>query len=146
MSKLTDVLQHWLQGEINSCVAGHQSRIDHLEQRIEALAHVIDCQSRLIEGQHEALKELYERVTSLETSNERSTAYLRVKAMLEPESMCADDLLKKICESEKWRDVLNDIYSDSAFVDAVNDAVTDRDLRSMVRAIINDLNFDVSVR
>jgi len=177
MSNLTDVLQHWLQGEINTCVAGHQSRIDHLEARVEALAHVIDRQAQLIEDQRAAFKELHKelhkglhpacmenffanleecaRVGSLqrllgsefnilhEAHNQLAN---KVQAMLVPETMCADALLDKVCNSENWSDAVAGCYTDSAFEEAVNDVVSGRELKQMVRDIVNDLRFDVSVR
>lgn len=38
MNNLTDVMQYWLQGQINDAVAGHSSRIAYLEDRISSLS------------------------------------------------------------------------------------------------------------
>jgi len=38
MNNLTDVMQYWLQGQINDAVAGHSSRIAYLEDRINSLS------------------------------------------------------------------------------------------------------------
>lgn len=46
MNALTDVLQVWLQGEINSAVDGHTSRISRLEDRIQTQ----DTQIKTLDG------------------------------------------------------------------------------------------------
>ena len=38
MNNLTDVMQYWLQGQINDAVAGHSCRITYLEDRISSLS------------------------------------------------------------------------------------------------------------
>ena len=39
---LTDVIQHWLQGQINDAVAGHSSRIDRLEKQLDDAKYIIE--------------------------------------------------------------------------------------------------------
>lgn len=73
MNNLTDVLQCWLQGQINDAVAGHSSRIAYLEGFVSSLSERLekgypnyaDLSSR-VERLNQLGSELLKRVTKLD--------------------------------------------------------------------------------
>lgn len=114
---LADLFRFWLQGQINAAVAGHASRIERLEERLQT--------------QDAAIKALAKHV----------------QAMLVPQTMCADDLLEKLRNAEEWLEVLTgDVLNSSAFTEAVNETVFDRTFDEKIKDCINDLRFEVTVR
>ena len=64
-----EVIQHWLQGQINDAVAGHSSRIDRLEQQLDDAKYIIE-RVKLVEAKASYLEKvnatLNERLMQLE--------------------------------------------------------------------------------
>lgn len=147
--------------------------LSNLCMRLDTLEEVVNRQAQLIEDQRDAFEVLHKglkpacmenflanleecsRVGSLqrllgsefnilhEAHNKLAS---KVQTMLVPETLCADDLLEKVCSSENWGEAVAECYREVAFEDAVNDVVSGKELKEMVKDIVNDLRFDVSVR
>lgn len=47
---LTDQFQAWIQAEINACVQGHDSRIERLDRRMEAMVTCLDVNNKKLES------------------------------------------------------------------------------------------------
>lgn len=120
---LFDLFQRWLQGEINAAVAGHASRIERLEERLQAQ----DTGLKTLQDAHLKLRD-------------------HVQAMLVPATMDADALLAKIRDAEDWEEALQDVLGTHAFAEAINEDVFDRTFDSKVKEAVQDLRFEVSVR
>lgn len=121
---LFDAFEVWLQGQINTAVAGHASRIERLEERLQTQ-----------DGYTKHLEETIDKLAK------------RVQAMLVPQTMDADTLLEKLRNAEEWLEVLTgDVLNSSAFTEAVNETVFDRTFDEKIKDCINDLRFEVTVR
>lgn len=117
---LFNTFEVWLQGRINTCVAGHASRIERLEERIEDLSRAVNVQAD------------------------------RVQKMLVPETMDADALLNKLRGAIDWVEAapMDELVGSSEFREAIREEVFEG--RALTEAVIeiiqDDIRFDVSVK
>lgn len=129
---LTDTLQHWLQGQINTAVDGHNSRLEylesnmthakHLEERIKSLelrCATLSDRLQAIEAQVTAAPfiQLYERLQNLEK------AY--------PDMATTKDLLKET--------------DPAVMVDKMH-SFLDRELNSKLQAYVRRCDIEEDVR
>lgn len=68
IKNLPDLIQFWLQGQVNDCVAGHLSRIERLEDRIQtqdaqikALSTKLEAFEAAAPAAHDYSAELFKR-------------------------------------------------------------------------------------
>lgn len=118
IKNLPDLIQFWLQGQVNDCVAGHLSRIERLEDRIQTQ-----------DAQIKALSTKLEVVT-----NPPSTHPEQFDASMERwvEYGNADVILRAMQNSTSWEDAVGSVYGTTAFDDAVKEAVGQMNLEIRV--------------
>lgn len=90
MNNLTDVMQYWLQGQINDAVAGHSCRITYLEECVSSFSERLE---KLEKSSPEALG----LSSHIEYLNEFNTEMLKRVDKLEkayPDMATTKDLLK----------------------------------------------------
>jgi hypothetical protein len=122
IKNLPDLIQFWLQGQVNDCVAGHLSRIERLEDRIQT-------QDAQIKALDQAVR-LYEPgPPTFGTDFDYS------------------ELLEQLCNHEDWDDAVGSVYGTDAFNEAVGEAMTNASsLEDAVKEIICDkVSFEVRV-
>ena len=133
MNNLTDVMQHWLQGQINDAVAGHTSRIAYLE----------DCNSALLR-----------RLEKLEAG---SPDFPGLSSHVEHMSELVGRLEKAYPDMATTKDLLKDtdpaVLTDKMheYIEQVVDGKLDGyarrgDLEDDVKAILDDLELSIKLR
>ena len=146
---LFDTIQHWLQDAVNDATAGYASRIERLEGRIQTQNDQINMLYQA--GQDTAVRVavLEARAAGLDDLHQAHAKLARdVYAMLVPQTMDADTLLQKLRGAENWHDaVADEVFGSPAFTTALDEEVFEgHKLDEAVKAVVNDLDFKVSVR
>jgi len=124
-NELFNIFEVWLQGQINTCVAGHASRISHLENLIQEQAAALKRAAEPIVNQDDELNVLRARVEDLSRA-------LNVQG----------ENLRKFNEEVDYDDIWYELQ------DRVKECVTDTfddNFDDAVKEIIKDLDFTVSV-
>lgn len=73
-NKLTDVLEYWIQGRINTCVMGMLDRIERLERERENADMVIREQARTIDQLRSQIQNIEDRMIEA-TPDERLSGF-----------------------------------------------------------------------
>lgn len=113
---LADVLQHWLQGQINTCTMGLFDRIEQLERERSDTDAIIRGHARMIEQLQSRLSELEDR--AVETAPDE--------------------------QLEGFTDRVRDVVAD--YIENNDSLVTMRAFDEMVEAFINESVFKIKVR
>lgn len=169
---LFDTFEIWLQGRINTCVGGLTSRLEYTEdcasgllQRIDALEKLAVDQAHEISMLHEVLNKLAERVqamlvpqtmdadallTKIRSSSDWAQALAEVTDMRAFDRALENAVGEAINQSRlvtmsDVTEVINDSFNDSGFADSVKDVMKD-DVEGIVKEVIGDMSFEVTVR
>jgi len=76
--KLTDAFQNYLQGEINTCVAGHDARIERLVSALDEISQLVEDQRAFHKVLSDHVYRADAKIESLNSTNAQLEGTLRV--------------------------------------------------------------------